>query len=82
MGRQAMERNRGRKSGGSEESGPLPKARRRSLKLASQARKNEERPQRVREVSLRGRARKRQTTGRKHTSLVGPEGANLQAAWQ
>lgn len=59
------------------ERGPLPKAKRRSLKLASQAIKKAVVPPRLPECSLRGREKKRETIGMTEKSLGIPFGTNL-----
>lgn len=74
MGKQAKAMNLGREMErwSEEQSGPRPKEKRRSLKFASQETKKEVVPVRWTEVRLRGRKRKRPTTGRVSTSLRMP----------
>ena len=55
--------------GGLEERGPLPKAKRRSLKVESQPMKKEEGPPRWTEVSLRGRRRSNTMAGKMARNL-------------
>ena len=71
-GKQArgMKRRKGR--GRLEERGPLPKAKRRSLKVASQEMKKDIGPLRTMALSFRGRTKKRSITGRSMTNLVKP----------
>ena len=77
MGRQAMGTKRDNGIGGSEESGPFPKAKRRSLKFASHAIKKEVKPPRCMVVSLSGSHRKRHVTMDNATNLVVPLGMKL-----
>lgn len=76
MGRQARETNLGRDIDGSDK-GPDPKANMRSLKLASQARKNAEEPPRCIVCRLRGRIKLRIMTGIIIKSLDKPLGTSL-----
>lgn len=60
----------------------MPKAKRMSLKLQSQAMKNEVRPPREMAVRLRGRMKKRTMTGEMANSLLVPAGTVLEMVWQ
>lgn len=59
--------NRKGRRGRDEERGPRPKARRRTLKKASQAKKKAETPRRLMEEKDQGRQGKRQSTGKRAT---------------
>ena len=83
MGRQAKRMKWRNVIGGLDElRGPSPKAKRRSLKLASHAMKKAVVDPRWMVVSLRGRDRKRNMIGRREKSLVVPLGMNLAMVWQ
>jgi hypothetical protein len=69
-----MEMNNGRDFGGSHESGPKSKAKRRSLKLASQVIKRAVIPVGKTVVRERGRVVKRQKIGMRERSLSLPLG--------
>ncbi|KAJ6747842.1 hypothetical protein OIU74_030161 [Salix koriyanagi] len=77
MGRQAKAIKSGRERGGRGDRGPWSRAKRRSLKLASQERKKEERALRVKMEISRGRRRNMQMTGMIAKSLVVPLSTNL-----
>lgn len=72
MGKQESARKWRNEIKGLEQRGPLPKAKSKSLKLASQAIKKAVKPPRWKEVSLRGRAKKRRTIGIMAKNLVKP----------
>ena len=77
IGRQASGMKSESGIGGLENKGPLSKAKRRILKFASQAMKNEDVAPRWIVVRLRGRNMKRIETGRRHKNLMVPLGMNL-----
>lgn len=74
IGRPAMAMKRPMEIDGSKAKGPLPKAKSRSLKLPSQEMKKAVAPPRCTEERMRGRYKKRLTTGRIQRSLVVPLG--------
>lgn len=77
MGRHATATKREREISGSEDKGPTSKAKSKSLKFESHARKNPVVALKCTEEKLRGMKMLKQTMGRRKTSLVIPAGMNF-----
>lgn len=77
MGRHARATKRPKEIDGSEDKGPLLKAKSKSLKFASQAKKNPMVPVKCGEEKLRGMRRLKQMIGRTERSLLVPAGTSL-----
>jgi len=77
IGRQARAIKRVREIDESDDKGPLLKAKSKSLKFASQAKKNPKVPVKCTEVKVRGMKRLRKMIGRRQISLFVPGETNL-----
>jgi len=77
MGRHATATKRGREMNWSEERGPLSKAKSKSLKFASQPRKNPMVPDKCTEEKLRGSTMYKKMMGRRRRSRIVPGGTTL-----
>jgi hypothetical protein len=77
IGRQARAIKRVREIDESDDKGPLLKAKSKSLKFASQAKKNPKVPDKCTEVKVRGMKRLRKIIGRRKISLFVPGETDL-----